>query len=154
MSNPERLTAVWRMAVWSMFIGLSPIGFAQTEIPMSTEKGNITLIFNGFAATTLSTRHLNGSLRNDTPFTFKDIMVEMNGYDANDQKLWLCGSPGIGDGGCTFEMYDSLEPGETVKVTPPGEFASMNAVTVARTEWKIKEARYFGSEQEFVEGTN
>jgi hypothetical protein len=112
---------------------------------MSTEKGNLTLVFNGFVRDVGNASRLQASIRNDTPFKFRSVMFAMYGYDANGHDLWLCGSRGISaDGGCGFELFSSIEPGQTITIKSPGDFVVMNAFSnPARTDFIIKEAPYF-----------
>ena len=120
-------------------VALTQIGFAQKEIPMSTEKGNIALILKGFAPGVGGGVRLQGSIRNDTSFKFNNVMFELNGYDANGNNVNLCGT-----GGCTFNLFDAIEPGQTLPVRYPGEFVQLNeSLTVSRAEYKVKEAAYF-----------
>jgi hypothetical protein len=124
-------------------VALAQIGLAQKEIPMSTEKGNITLILKGFAPDVAGGVRLQGSIRNDTPFKFKNVMFDLNGYDANGKNVNLCGTDTL-DGGCTFELFDAIEPGQTLPIRYPGEFVQLNeSRTVSRAEYKVKEAPYF-----------
>jgi hypothetical protein len=87
-----------RLAVlMPMLIGLAQIGFAQKEIPIPTEKGTLTLLFNGFAPERSGEAYpkaiyLQVSLRNDTPFKFQSVSFAMYEYDANGNDLWLCGA--------------------------------------------------------------
>lgn len=129
----------------SVLTGLAQTASAQKEIAMQTGKGNLTLIFSGFSQDRYGMSSLQASIRNDTAFKFRNVMFAMYGYDANGHELWLCGTPGISaDGGCGFELFDSIEPGQTLKIRSPGDSVLVNAArNVAKTEFKIKEAPYF-----------
>jgi len=123
--------------------------FLQKEIPLPTEKGTITLIFNKFDIEVPGVSdvivHLRGSLRNDTSVKFRRVMFELNGFDATGNNVRLCGHEGSGgDGGCDFGVYDPIEPGQTVQLTKTGGYAFIDTSrTVERAEWKIIEAPYF-----------
>jgi hypothetical protein len=101
-------------------------GFAQKEIPIPTDKGTITLIFNGFApyAYTGGWR-LQGSLRNDTPFTFELIEFKLNGYDTDGNDVKLCGR--IQPGGCDFDFFDTIKSGQTLPIRSPFDDALLDA---------------------------
>jgi hypothetical protein len=86
-----RIKVMRSILVMSMLPGLTQTGSAQTEIPMSTEKGTLTVIFSGFVRDFGDTVRLHASIRNDTSFKFRSVMFAMYGYDANGNDLWLCG---------------------------------------------------------------
>lgn len=129
-------------------IVLTQIGFAQKEIPMLTEKGTVTLIFNGFSQETpavsgMQAVRLQASIRNDTPFTFAGLMFELNGYDASGNDVKECGIGGAG-GGCRFNLFDPIKPGQTLPLKAPGDFAVIQTSrNVVRVELKVIEATYF-----------
>jgi hypothetical protein len=135
----------------SVLFGLTEVGFAQREIPMSSEKGTLTLIFNGLVPDVARADpfgdvvRLQASIRNDTTFKFRSVIFAMYGYDANGHDVWLCGRPGISaDGGCEFALSDSIEPGQTVAVKSPGDLFVINrSRNPARADFRIKAAPYF-----------
>ena len=134
------------MFIVTAVVALRHIGLAQKEIPMPTEKGNITLIFNGFAEGdefygTKSLR-LQASIRNDTPFKIRSVIVGLNGYDAAGNYVPFLNSY---DGSrCSFELFDSIEPGQTLPFKNLGASATIQTPrTVARLELKLLQVAYF-----------
>jgi hypothetical protein len=124
---------------------------APREIPLSTPKGTITLIYSdltndGFGGGRLQPVKLHASLRNDTSVTFSSLEVVLYGHDSNSADLWLCGTPGISeDGGCSFYLFGQIQPGQTLPITSPGDFTVIDTTrNVARGEWKVgKRSSYF-----------
>jgi hypothetical protein len=117
------------------------IGFAQKEIPMLTEKGNITLLFEGFSPDRLTGgANLQASIRNDTQFMLRSVSFEMIGYDANGNDIKECGTII----GCWFEVFDPIAAGATRRITSPGDFVLIQTSRpVARAEFRIRQASYF-----------
>jgi hypothetical protein len=70
------------------------------------------------------------------------VTFELDAFDASGNNVRLCGKHG--GGGCDFEVFDPIEPGQTVAVTKTGGFALIDTSrTVARSEWTIITAWYF-----------
>jgi hypothetical protein len=141
----SRLTV---LAVIAIATAVTPIGLAQTEIPMSTEKGNITVIYDGFDRESAfpggGTVRLKASIRNDTPFKFQSVMFELNAYDEEGNDLRECFIGQTGRGGCRFTLFGPIEAGETLPLTSPGDVANIQtSQQAARIALKVIEAPYF-----------
>src|SRR5258708_18205434 len=91
--------------------------FAQREIPMNTEKGNVTILFRNLTPGSYGDATLDAAIRNDTPFKIEFLMFELVGYNSSNADARVCGTII----GCWFDVFDAIEPGSSVQMRPPGE---------------------------------
>jgi hypothetical protein len=116
---------------------------AQQEIPMSAEKGNITLLFDNITTNgTFST--LQGSIRNDTPNELISLDFEVVGYDQDGIDVRMCDASNTG-ARCQFHISTPLQSGHSVRISPgvfyPGRPISKKR-HMARVEWRVIAAHF------------
>jgi hypothetical protein len=105
-------------ALTAVLIGLFPlVGLsAQDDIPMPTDKGNITLLYDGIITNgTFST--LQGRIRNDTPNELTSLVFEVVAYDQNGVDLRIC-DPFNAGSRCEFQISTPLQTGQAVRIEP------------------------------------
>ncbi len=135
------------MSIVTAVVALAQIEFAQKEIPMPTDKGTLTVIFNEFTPGGSfpggGMVHLKASIRNDTLFKFKSVTFELTAYDKGGNDIEECRIGRIG-GKCRFTLFDSIDAGQTLPLTPPGDVAAIQTSrALARIDMKVIAAPYF-----------
>jgi hypothetical protein len=122
---------------------IAHVAFGQKEIPMPTEKGNVTLLMQNLSPGQYGNATLEGSIRNDTPFKIEFLQFELVGYNASNVDIKACGTIT----GCWFHVFDAIEPGRSVRIRRPGEEiilrSSLKPNEIARTEFRVLEMSYF-----------
>lgn len=129
----------------SILLGLTQIGFAQKEIPMSTEKGNITLLYDDII-TNGAFSTLQGSIRNDTPNALTSLVFEVVAYDQNGADLRMCDAYNTGSR-CEFQVSTRLQTGQSVQIDPlHGMFHPSRVIPKkqhpTRVEWRVVAAQF------------
>src|ERR1035438_6117778 len=99
------------VVMMSILLGLTQIGLAQKEIPMSTEKGNITLVYDDIT-TNGAFSTLQGSIRNDTPNDLISLVFEAVAYDQTSTDLRMCDAANTGSR-CDFRLSTRLKSGQS-----------------------------------------
>lgn len=118
------------------------VAFAQKEIAMPTEKGNITLLMQDLTPGRYGDATLQASVRNDTPFKIDFLEFELVGYNASNVDIKACGTII----GCWFSVFDTIEPGRSVRLRPPGNVihlrTSLKSNEIGRSEFRVMELAY------------
>jgi hypothetical protein len=119
------------------------VAFAQKEITMPTEKGNITLLMNNLSPDGYGDAVLDGSVRNDTPFRVSSLMFEFVGYNASSVDIKVCGTIV----GCWFHVFDPIDFNGSVRLRSPGNVIPLRSTLIpneiARSEFHVLELSYF-----------
>lgn len=119
------------------------MAFAQKEIVMPTEKGNITLLMNNLSPSRYGEAVLEGSVRNDTPFRVEFLEFELVGYNASNVDIKACGTIA----GCWFHVFDPIDAKGSVRLRSPGNSIVLRSTLqnneIARSEFRILELSYF-----------
>src|ERR1022692_1026795 len=105
-------------AVTAVLMGVLPAATlpAQNEISMPTDKGNITLLYDGIITNgTFST--LQGSIRNDTPNELTSLVFEVVAYDQHGADLGICDPFNTGSR-CQFQISTQIQTGQAVRIDP------------------------------------
>jgi hypothetical protein len=117
--------------------------FAQKEIAMPTEKGNVTLLMQDFTPGRYGDATLVGAVRNDTPFKIEHLEFELVGYNAGDVDIKVCGTTI----GCWFNVFDATNPGSSVRLRSPGDNihlrSTLRSNEISRTSYRVMEMSYF-----------
>jgi hypothetical protein len=104
------------------FLCAAACGFAQSQVAMPVDKGQITLLIDSIHLNTIGTitvgSILEGSLRNDTNFQFETLHFELIGYNDAGQDLRLCDQFNTGSR-CDFYGFGTIRPGETIRLRYP-----------------------------------
>lgn len=129
----------------SILVGLTQIGFAQKEIPMSTEKGTVTLVFDGMI-TNGAFSTLEGRIRNDTPNDITHLVFEFVAYDQNGADLRMCDAFNTGSR-CEFQISTRLQTGQSVQIdSSHGMFHPSRVIPKkhhpTRVEWRVVTAQF------------
>jgi hypothetical protein len=119
------------------------MAFAQKEIAMPTEKGNVTLLMQDLTPDRFGHASLVATVRNNTPFKIDFLEFELVGYNASNVDIKVCGTTI----GCRFLVFDAITPGSSVRLRPPGEEITLRETLrtneIARTEFRVVEMTYF-----------
>jgi hypothetical protein len=137
----KTLTLLTLMFLLAALSGM--VAFAQKEIVMPTEKGNITLLMQDLTPGRYGDATLRASVKNDTPFKIGFLEFELVGYNASNVDIKACGTII----GCWFNVFDAIEPGRSVRLRPPGDViylrTSLKSNEIARSEFRVIELSYF-----------
>jgi hypothetical protein len=134
---------MWRLAA-VVFI-LEQLSFAQKEIPMPTDKGNIVLLYNDIIANSGSSILL-GSIRNDTPNELTSLDFEVIAYDQTGADVRMCDRSNKGLK-CDFHILTAVQSGETLRIDPVvGTFHPTRVIPkkqrITRVEWRVVAAKF------------
>ena len=117
--------------------------FAQKEVTMPTEKGNVTLLLQDIVPGNYGDVTLKGAVRNDTPFKINFLQFEMVAYNSSNVDVKLCGSII----GCWFHVFDTIDPGSMRTLTSPGNIINTHTLPKSmlpvRSEFRVLEMQYF-----------
>uniref|UniRef100_Q022G9 Uncharacterized protein n=1 Tax=Solibacter usitatus (strain Ellin6076) TaxID=234267 RepID=Q022G9_SOLUE len=134
---------MWKLAA-TVFL-LAQSSFAQKEIPMSTDKGNIVLLYNDIIASgSFST--LFGSIRNDTPNELTSLDFEVVAYDQTGADVRMCDRSNTGLK-CEFHILTAVQSGESLRIDPlVGTFHPNRVIPkkqrITRVEWRVVAAKF------------
>jgi len=110
------------MRVFVALLFIVEYGFAQTQVAMQVDKGQITLLIDGVRLNKVGNitvgSVLEGSSRNDTTFEFENLHFELIGYNDVGQDLKLCDQFNTGSR-CDFYGSGTIRPGETIRLSYP-----------------------------------
>ena len=115
--------------------------FAQKEIVMPTEKGNITLLMDRLA-TGGAVSTVEGAIRNDTSFKLYRVFFELVGYNAANVRIKACGQIVR----CSIAALNPVDPNGTVRLTSPGNSILLEPSlqsAIARMEFRITDLMYY-----------
>jgi hypothetical protein len=138
------MTKIKKLKFMGLLAAVAGMAFAQQEITMPTEKGNITLLMNGMSPDSIGAGTiLDGAVRNDTPFRLSFLMFELVGYNASGFDIKACGTIG----GCGFYVFDPIDSDSSVRLRSPGNFilfrSTLKQSEVAKWEFRMLELSYF-----------
>jgi hypothetical protein len=118
------------------------MAFAQKEIAMPTEKGNVTLLMEDLTLDRFRHASLVAAVRNNTPFKIDFLEFELVGYNASNVDIKVCGTTI----GCRFIVFDAIPPGSSVRLRSPGEEITLRDTLksgeITRTEFHVIEMKY------------
>jgi len=125
---------------------LAQLCFAQKEIAMPTEKGNIVLLLNDIIANAngnSGSARLLGSIRNDTSNELTSLVFEAVFYDQTGADVRMC----LNKGKCDFHISTRLRRGETVRIdSTDGLFYPTHVLSkkqhITRVEWRVVAADF------------
>jgi hypothetical protein len=135
---------MWRLAA-VIFI-LEQLSFAQKEIPMPTDKGNIVLLYNDIIANSGGFSTLIGSIRNDTPNELISLDFEIIAYDQTGADVRMCDRSNTGLK-CEFHISTAVQSGESLRIDRVvGTFHPNRVIPkkqrITRVEWRVVAARF------------
>jgi hypothetical protein len=139
----RRDEGMWKLAA-AVFL-LAQLSFAQKEIPMSTDKGNIVLLYNDMIASG-SYSTLSGSIRNDTPNELTSLDFELVAYDQTGADVRMCDRSNAGRK-CDFHLLTAVQSGESLRIDPLVGIFHPNRVIpkkqrITRVEWRVVAAKF------------
>lgn len=122
-------------------------GFAQQGIPMTADIGKIVLIVDNIHTDALGASSvLEGSIRNETPFTLSWVQFQVTGYDETGIDVKMCDPSNIGLQ-CLFNVFRPVDSGQSVRIDRLGGTFFPNRPVpkphhIARVEYSILRIRY------------
>lgn len=134
---------MWRLAAIAFL--LAQLSFAQKEIPMPTDKGNIVLLYTDIIAN-IGFSTLIGGIRNDTKNDLTSLVFEVVAYDQTGGDVRMCDRSNT-DLKCDFHISTRLRSGESVRIDSTGGMFHPNRVIpkkqrITRVEWRVIAAQF------------
>jgi hypothetical protein len=137
----------YRVSLVILLVGLTHLGFSQQEIPMTTDIGKIVLIFdNTHVDASGAYSVLEGSIRNETPFTLSTVVFQVTSYDETGTDVKMCDQYNNGFL-CSFFVVQPVESGQSVRLDRlGGTFYPTHPVPkqhhIAKVEYSIVRIKY------------
>jgi hypothetical protein len=127
-------------------------GQSGQGIPMATAEGNVVLIVDRIYQETvghmkLPSSILEGSIRNETPFTLSYVRFQVVAYDESGTDVKMCDPYNLGSL-CEFSVLHQIASGQTVTLTrSSGTFTPNRRVPkghkIVGVEYRIIDAPFF-----------